>query len=368
MIVGVNLAVHPALAAEQFAGAVGDHFVQIHVGLRAAAGLPDDERKLVVVLAGDHFVGRGDDRLAHGGVFELPEVEVDLGRRALDLGQGVDQRQRHAIGADLEVLERALSLSTPEAVGRNFHLAHRVGFNARLGCHRFPRLGLPRVYWAERPARFCRIRSSGYPLSGRGCTGLAELISRCRTCGKCGRGCRRSRRRRRRCPARPRRAAGQMRRAHLRLARAMHLGGRSQRGRRARQAAAATGARAGERTLVGLRRLRSVRAMAEPQGRHAGAGDGARDDHGLARRGFRVGQSQVRLGPDQDAIDVGRSQSGRRRSLSRLSGTRARGQRARPGRARRAWASLPTASVGSSKPAVSTSSTESPSQSQISAM
>ena len=82
VVVGVDLAAHPALAAQELAGAVGDHFVQVHVGLRAAAGLPDDERELVVVLAGDHFVGRGDDRLADRGVLELPEVEVDLGRRA----------------------------------------------------------------------------------------------------------------------------------------------------------------------------------------------------------------------------------------------------------------------------------------------
>ena len=93
MIVGVNLAAHSSLAAQQFAGAVGDHFVQVHVGLRAAAGLPDDERKLVVVPPGDHLVGRGDDRLADGGVLELSEVEVDLGRRPLDQGQGVNQRQ-----------------------------------------------------------------------------------------------------------------------------------------------------------------------------------------------------------------------------------------------------------------------------------
>src|SRR5262249_38309854 len=83
------------------------------------------------VLARDHFISRTDDRLADGGVLELPEVEIDLRRRALDEGEGMDERQRHAIGADLEVLERALSLRAPEAVGRDFDFTHRVGFNPR---------------------------------------------------------------------------------------------------------------------------------------------------------------------------------------------------------------------------------------------
>jgi hypothetical protein len=40
-----------ALAAEQLGGAVGDHLVGVHVGLGAGAGLPDDEREVVVELA-----------------------------------------------------------------------------------------------------------------------------------------------------------------------------------------------------------------------------------------------------------------------------------------------------------------------------
>ena len=49
--------------------------------------------KLGVVPAGDHLVGGRDDRLADRGVLELAQVEVDLGRRPLDQGQGVDQRR-----------------------------------------------------------------------------------------------------------------------------------------------------------------------------------------------------------------------------------------------------------------------------------
>ena len=41
----------PMLAAGQLDGAVGDHLVDVHVRLRAAAGLPDAEREVVVELA-----------------------------------------------------------------------------------------------------------------------------------------------------------------------------------------------------------------------------------------------------------------------------------------------------------------------------
>ncbi len=63
VVVRVDLALHPALAAHQLAGAVGDHLVDVHVRLGAAARLPDDQRELAVVLTGDHLVGRRDDRL-----------------------------------------------------------------------------------------------------------------------------------------------------------------------------------------------------------------------------------------------------------------------------------------------------------------
>ena len=50
-----------ALAAQQFAGAVGQHLVDVHVGLRSRASLPDDQRELVGVLAGNDFIGCGHD-------------------------------------------------------------------------------------------------------------------------------------------------------------------------------------------------------------------------------------------------------------------------------------------------------------------
>ncbi len=81
---------------------------------------------------------------ADRGILELSQVQVHLGRRALHQGQRLDQGERHPILADLEVLQRALGLRTPEPVGRNLHFAHRVGFDAELAlswffCSEWPR-------------------------------------------------------------------------------------------------------------------------------------------------------------------------------------------------------------------------------------
>jgi hypothetical protein len=49
--------------AGQLRGAASDDLVGVHVGLGARAGLEHDEREFAVVFAGDHLVGRRDDRL-----------------------------------------------------------------------------------------------------------------------------------------------------------------------------------------------------------------------------------------------------------------------------------------------------------------
>ena len=57
VIVGMNRLLRSQHAARQFNGAVGDHLVDVHVGLGAAAGLPDAQRELLVQFAGDDFIG-----------------------------------------------------------------------------------------------------------------------------------------------------------------------------------------------------------------------------------------------------------------------------------------------------------------------
>ena len=61
VVVGMH---EPALAArpaEELRGAIGEHLVDVHVGLRARSGLPDGERKFAGVPPGERLVGGGDD-------------------------------------------------------------------------------------------------------------------------------------------------------------------------------------------------------------------------------------------------------------------------------------------------------------------
>jgi hypothetical protein len=81
--------------AGQLVGAPGDHFVDVHVALGAAAGLPDHQRELVVVLAVEHFVGGLFDQAGDVGG-QVAVAVVDPGGGFLDQRQGVQHRQRHA--------------------------------------------------------------------------------------------------------------------------------------------------------------------------------------------------------------------------------------------------------------------------------
>src|SRR5262249_48921028 len=60
------------------------------------------------------------------GIDQL-ERPVHLGGGALDDSQRADQRPRHPLGADPEVLDRALGLRAPIAIGRHLDRAEGVG-------------------------------------------------------------------------------------------------------------------------------------------------------------------------------------------------------------------------------------------------
>ncbi len=141
MVVGVDRAARAQRLAEHLVGAIRQHLVHVHVGLGAGAGLPHDQRELAIVFAGDRFVRRRDDRLAEPGV-ERAERDVGHGGGPLNLRQGVNQRQRHALGrgvADAKIPARALCLRAPIALRRYVDRAHAVAFDARVRAPR--RLG-----------------------------------------------------------------------------------------------------------------------------------------------------------------------------------------------------------------------------------
>src|SRR4051812_27869962 len=104
---------------------VRDHLVGIHVGAGAGAGLEHVERELRIVPAFRHFErGLLDGRGALG--VETVEIEIRRRRGPLDQPERADELARHAQAADLEILERALRLCTPQRVGGHLQLAKAV--------------------------------------------------------------------------------------------------------------------------------------------------------------------------------------------------------------------------------------------------
>ena len=115
------------LAAERDIGGVGDHLVDVHVGLGAGAGLPDQQREMLVELAVGDVLRHRDDGPGAPGV-ERAEIAVDLGRGALDQAERVHDLDRHAFAADAEIVQRALGLRAPEFVGGDIERPEGVAF------------------------------------------------------------------------------------------------------------------------------------------------------------------------------------------------------------------------------------------------
>ncbi|KDS76745.1 hypothetical protein KM22_03905 [Bordetella bronchiseptica KM22] len=129
VVVGVHLAAFAALAAQQLGGAVGQHLVHVHVALRARAGLPDRQRKLIGPLAGDHLIGGPHDGVCDLRI-QLAQLGVDLGGGALQARHGGDQRHRHLLGRDREEMQRALGLRAPQVLLGHLDRAESVFFGA----------------------------------------------------------------------------------------------------------------------------------------------------------------------------------------------------------------------------------------------
>ncbi|OEI69339.1 ribosomal protein S5 [Curtobacterium sp. ER1/6] len=103
--------------------------VHVHVRRRAAAGLVDVDRELVVVLAADDRVRGPRDRVGHRRVHDA-ERPVHHGRSPLDPREGDDLRRLEPAARDREVLHRALRLRAVQGVDGHPDLAHRVVLDA----------------------------------------------------------------------------------------------------------------------------------------------------------------------------------------------------------------------------------------------
>ncbi len=116
-------------AGQQFIRASGDDLIDVHIGLRARARLPDDERELIVELARDDF-RRG--RFDRGGDLGFETVRAVHPRGGLlHERERIDDAHRHAfLRAEGKILDRALGLGAPIGGGRNFDGAERIAFGA----------------------------------------------------------------------------------------------------------------------------------------------------------------------------------------------------------------------------------------------
>src|SRR5690606_5609244 len=65
VIVRVHRTFSAARAAGQFVGTTGNHLVDVHVALGAAASLPDHQRELFIVLTVEDLVGSLFDQAGH---------------------------------------------------------------------------------------------------------------------------------------------------------------------------------------------------------------------------------------------------------------------------------------------------------------
>src|ERR1700722_7777223 len=150
VIIGMNWLLRSQRAARQFNGAVRNHLIDVHVGLGAAAGLPDAQGKLVVKFAGNHFVGGLRDEPGFVGR-KLAQILIHQRAGFLEDAKGADHLRRHGVAANVEMKERALGLCAPVNVRRDLNLSHAVGFNAsfRFRGH------------SHRPEYLLRMRATG---------------------------------------------------------------------------------------------------------------------------------------------------------------------------------------------------------------
>ena len=116
--------VHERLA-QQLICAVGNDLIDIHIRLRAAAGLPDGKREVAVERAVEDLVAGSLDRAGPAGV-EHTELRIRARGRELHDRERADDLRRDLLGADAEIFKAALRLRAPVTVGRHTHLAHGI--------------------------------------------------------------------------------------------------------------------------------------------------------------------------------------------------------------------------------------------------
>src|SRR5208283_798531 len=132
MVVGMDRRVASKRSASELATPVGDHFVDVHVELGAAARHPDVQGKHVVMLACQDFITGLNDQLVVVIVQSLAVTVRDCGG-LLQSGVGCDHFAGNQVFADAEMLKRALGLGAPKLVGGYVNDAETVGLFSGVG-------------------------------------------------------------------------------------------------------------------------------------------------------------------------------------------------------------------------------------------
>ena len=133
VVVGMYRVLGADLATQHLDGSVGDHFVDVHVGLRARACLPDGQRKVVVELAFRHFARRLRDGVGALGV-KVFQGLIGFSCTHLHDTERPHERGGHRLLADRKVYERARRLRPVILVRRDLEFAEAIGLYAHI-CH-----------------------------------------------------------------------------------------------------------------------------------------------------------------------------------------------------------------------------------------
>lgn len=137
---------------QQRIGAVGDDLIDVHIRLRAAAGLPDGEREVAVERAVKDLVAGGLDRV---GTARIEHTKLCIRTRGGKLydRKRTDDLQRHLLGADAGNFQSCAASARPSN-GRQAH-APRPSCHAPDGipsCNLFSQKSQMPLLYAHLPA------------------------------------------------------------------------------------------------------------------------------------------------------------------------------------------------------------------------
>ena len=129
MIVRMHRHLAAARVRQRLVGETRNHLVDVHVALCATAGLPDDERELVVMLARRDRDRCFFDRVCQFGIQPMRPVHLRCG--LLHDRQRMDDFDWHPLAvAEREIPDTALCLRAPIGIGGDFDWAETVALGA----------------------------------------------------------------------------------------------------------------------------------------------------------------------------------------------------------------------------------------------